>query len=231
MAPIRAGAAIGPDEGGGRTLAEQDLLVAMSLCQMGEWDKAQGLLKKANRKDPSSTTIYIRMVRLNNLLKALENPSSKTQKEFLGNGSEAKLLLDGVRLHVEGRSSEAMTLLRYVQLTRRHDERVNNLIRHVISAGGLDAPSELEDPEKEIKRKLKMTAELFDGKRYEEALEVCKQLVQLAPDLEIVRTRLGSIYFALGDKASAKKEYDNALSLNPNDEVLRDFMRAQGWRE
>ena len=62
------------------TLAEQDLLVAMSLCQMGEWEKSQDLFKKAFRKDPSSTTIYLRMVRLNNLLKALGNPSQKAQK-------------------------------------------------------------------------------------------------------------------------------------------------------
>ena len=201
----------------------------MSLCQMGGGEKTQDLFKKAFRKDPSSTTIYLRMVRLNNLLKALGNPSQKAQKEFIGSGSEAKLLIDGVRLHVEGRSAEAMTLLRYVQLYRRHDERLNNLIRHVILIGKLDTDAQPEDPEKEVKRKLKIVGELYDAERYEEAVEVCKELVQLAPDLSIARTRLGSIYFAMGDTVKARKEYDNALYLNPDDEVLRDFMRSQGW--
>ena len=122
-----------------------------------------------------------------------------------------------------------MTLLRYVQLYRRHNERLNNLIRHVISVGKLDEDTETEDPDKEVKRKLKRVGEMYDAERYEDALEECKKLVELAPDLAIARTRLGSIYFALGDKVSARKEYDNALYLNPDDEVLRDFMRTQGW--
>lgn len=216
------------------TLPEQDLLVAMSLCDMGEWGKTLALFKKALAKNPADTNIYLRIVRLNNLIKSLgfsssEGASRKEQKKFIGTGSEANLILDSVRLHVEGRSAEAMTLLHYVQTYRRHDERLNNLIRHVISAGKLDAEAEPSDPEKEVKAKLKAVEALFSQKRYDEALEVSQELVRLAPDLAIVRTRLGSIYYALGDPVSARKEYDNALYLNPNDEALSDFMRSQGW--
>lgn len=218
------------------TLPEQDLLAAMSLCDMGEWGKALALFKKALAKNPGDTNIYLRMVRLNNLIKSMgfssrKGAARKEQKKFIGTGSEAKLLLDGVRLHVEGRSAEAMTLLHYVQTYRRHDELLNNLIRHVISSGKLDVEAEPADPEKEVKTKLKAVEALFSQKRYDEALEACQELVRLAPDLAIARTRLGSIYYALGDQVSARREYDNALQLNPNDEMLRGFMRSQRWLE
>ena len=42
-------------------------------------------------------------------------------------------------------------------------------------------------------------------------------------------TRVGSAYHMLGDKERAKKAFLKALELRPDDEITRQFIRAQGW--
>ena len=65
-------------------------------------------------------------------------------------------------------------------------------------------------------------------RNYDAAIRACKDALQLDPNNALAWTRLGSAYFASGDKTNAANAYKNALKLNPEDSKLRQFVTQQG---
>lgn len=59
---------------------------------------------------------------------------------------------------------------------------------------------------------------------YEKAKEECLKALRLTPNLAFAHTRLGSIYFKLGDKPNALKEWRISLQLEPNNPQLWEMI-------
>jgi hypothetical protein len=81
-----------------------------------------------------------------------------------------------------------------------------------------------------IKEKLRKAAKGFYIRQFDSAAKECEEVAVLDDENPVAWTRLGSAYYMLGDKEKAKKAYQKALEINPNDVVTRNFMDAQGWR-
>jgi Flp pilus assembly protein TadD len=81
-----------------------------------------------------------------------------------------------------------------------------------------------------VKEKLRKAALAFYIQRFDDAVTECEQVVLLDEKSVVAWTRLGSAYFMMGDKEGSKKAYKKALELNPNDNVIKQFMDAQGWK-
>lgn len=81
-----------------------------------------------------------------------------------------------------------------------------------------------------VKEKLRKAAKYFYIQQFGLAVKECEEAVLLDENNAVAWTRLGSAYFMLGDKEKTKKAYLQALKLNPNDTVTRQFMEAQGWK-
>ena len=64
----------------------------------------------------------------------------------------------------------------------------------------------------------------FYNKNYRLALKEYLVVTTLMPDLTVAHLRLGSIYFLLGDKKSAKRSWDTALELEPNNIDLQKMI-------
>jgi Flp pilus assembly protein TadD len=113
---------------------------------------------------------------------------------------------------------------------RPTDQRLADLTAYVEQIGKVkpDATAGMS-PEEIVTLKLKKIENLFDESRYDDALKVCQELVKLSPEQPLARTRLGSIYYAMGDVVNARREYEKALQLAPDDKPLREFMKMQGW--
>lgn len=67
--------------------------------------------------------------------------------------------------------------------------------------------------------------ELYYKKEFKAALEEYKTVVSLLPTFPMGHVRLGSIYYQLGDKYRAKKAWEKALELEPNNPSLRDYLK------
>lgn len=66
--------------------------------------------------------------------------------------------------------------------------------------------------------------DIYEG-RYDLAIRKCKVVLGLQPDNILALKRLGSAYFALGDKRKAKATWGRALELSPGDSELKGFIR------
>ncbi len=81
-----------------------------------------------------------------------------------------------------------------------------------------------------IKEKLRKAAQGFYLKQFDAAAKECEEVAVLDEQNPVAWTRLGSAYYMLGDKEKAKRAYQKALEIDPNDKVTGKFMDAQGWR-
>ncbi len=79
-----------------------------------------------------------------------------------------------------------------------------------------------------VERKLVVLAKSLYQRDYEGAIRAGKEAVMLNPNHALAWTRLGSAYFASGDKLEAAEAYRKALDLEPTNNQLRQFMKMQG---
>lgn len=81
-----------------------------------------------------------------------------------------------------------------------------------------------------VKEKLRKAASAFYIQQFTSAVIECEEAALLDDANAMVWTRLGSAYFMMGDTDKTKKAYRRALELNPNDNVLRQFIESRGWK-
>ncbi|MBI5244563.1 MAG: tetratricopeptide repeat protein [Elusimicrobia bacterium] len=76
--------------------------------------------------------------------------------------------------------------------------------------------------------KMKRAMDAIYARRFEAAVTLLREALWLDPGNVMAWTRLGSAFFASGDRPKAAEAYREALRLNPADEKLRQFVRSQG---
>ena len=81
-----------------------------------------------------------------------------------------------------------------------------------------------------IQEKLNKAAEIFYEQRFESALRQCEEVLLLDDKNAVAWTRLGSVYYAMGDREKARNIYEKAVKLDPSDQQTIDFMKMQGWK-
>lgn len=79
-----------------------------------------------------------------------------------------------------------------------------------------------------VERRLMVLAKALYQRDYDGAIRAGKEAVMLNPQHTLAWTRLGSAYFASGNKLEASAAYRKALDLDPANQQLRAFMKAQG---
>ena len=207
----------------------------VALYENGDWLGAQSILDRALKSDPTNAMIDMQLNRLSSFIKALNLPSDKrvaraAHKEFLGEGDAGRLIQDGAILYVQGNESSADLLFHQALNYRGQDKRLEDVTAFIEKTAHIKSPAEgAVSPQELVNLKLKRVEDHFALGNYEEALKICQDVIQLAPEMALPRVRLGSIYYAMGDQIRARKEYQKALELDPKNETVRAFMRLQGW--
>jgi tetratricopeptide (TPR) repeat protein len=219
-----------------RALADTYFKEAQTRLVLGDWAGAKEWMDRARKADSTRADIAIQSERLSGAWRALGFPvrrkaASEEQQRFLGTGEPARLIREGLNTFIGGgNDAAASTFLRQAMAHRPTDQRLADLTAYVEQIGKVkpDATAGMS-PEEIVTLKLKKIENLFDESRYDDALKVCQELVKLSPEQPLARTRLGSIYYAMGDVVNARREYEKALQLAPDDKPLREFMKMQGW--
>lgn len=75
--------------------------------------------------------------------------------------------------------------------------------------------------------KMKQGVEAVYARRFNVATNILRESLWLDPANALAWTRLGSAYFAMGDRRRAKIAWTKALGINPGDDKLRRFMKQQ----
>ena len=218
-----------------RALADTYFKEAQTRLALGDWAGAKEWMDRARKADSTLPAVVSESERLNGAWRTVGFPmrrkaAAEEVQRFIGTGEPARLVREGLKSFVEGSDADASALLRQAMAYRPTDQRLADLAAFVEKTGKIKPDTEPGlAPEEIVTLKLKKVEDFFDAGRYNDALKICQELVRVAPEQPLARERLGSIYYATGDIVKARKEYEKALQLAPDDKPLREFMKMQGW--
>jgi tetratricopeptide (TPR) repeat protein len=193
--------------------ASRSLDMALSLdARLGD----NGWKSKAKRL--KELTLALGLAERNDLVSAYSEETTQSNEAhqavlaLLDSDDELAMLLAHASYGIDTKDIAFRDLLNtFAALTHR------NVIRDDIMA-----------PDLLVEKRLVDLSRLVYHRDYENAIRAGRQAVMLNPNHAMAWTRLGSAYFASGNKSEAVAAWRRALDLEPNNEPLRQFMKAQG---
>jgi tetratricopeptide (TPR) repeat protein len=75
--------------------------------------------------------------------------------------------------------------------------------------------------------KMQLALEYVYDSKYLKAIEECNQVLDLEPNHVLALTRMGSAYYAMGQREEARGFWTKALSLDPDNQMLRNTLKGK----
>jgi tetratricopeptide (TPR) repeat protein len=170
--------------------------------------------------------------RLSEIIKNLKLREMPQKIKILSKISEqSNLAHESIIAYIEGKNTKSFLL---AQAAFGTDPRKDTIFEEYLNL--MSKLSEIEIRRDEIlsrtaliKEKLKKAAAAFYVQKFDQTIKELEELLMLDENNELAWTRLGSAYYAAGDKVKAKRTYEKVLEINPNNKTVLEFMKIQGW--
>ena len=168
--------------------------------------------------------------RLRKLVKTLElETHPEDQKTFAANTPAAFIAYQSVQAYIGNEEDRASLLAHSALGSSPRDPSYRRLLDAIVSLTGKEKKrDEILPPARLMGLKMKHAVDEVYRRRFPSAIESLRAALWLDPNNGIAWTRLGSCYYATGDKERAAAAYRKALQLNPSDARLKAFMEKQG---
>lgn len=225
---------------GGRTrrlesFAREYLNNALGELERRDYAKAARDLESALGVDPALAEEGWRLKakRLREIVVALELDRRPETRESMmkSQSAQAALAHQAILAYMEREDAKAMLFAHAAHGQDTRQPVYHELLRALSSLTRMDLRREDILPvDSLIARRLKETADAVYARRYETAVRAGREAVTLDPNGALAWTRLGSAYFAQGDRDNAASCWRNALKIEPENEKLRQFMGQQGMQ-
>jgi len=139
------------------------------------------------------------------------------------------ILRRGLRHHIrpDGDPEVAIVAARYARSLKPDDLRLGALVDY-LERQYPTVVAAMERPEKDmnvIDQILFVALNDFYEGRYDRVVRKCRIILELQPRNVLALKRLGSAYFALGQKDRARETWTRALEISPGDAELKDYIR------
>lgn len=190
--------------------------LAIQKTQAGAFRDALSAIQKAERLVPSDGSF-------SELRRKLESVTSilpaATQATTAGNS-----IRRGVLRYTENDGVRALNSLRYAAQIGS-DANVDRLVKLLEREYPEIEPPVLPRGKTLVDYKLQLSLEyVYDG-QFLKAINECNHVLDMDPDNVLALTRMGSAYYAMGQKQEAKGLWTRALKLDPSNDVLKQFLR------
>lgn len=171
-----------------------------------------------------------RAARLRRFVKGVDLESHiEDQEAFRQDSPAAFMAYQVVNAWLEGEEDRAMLLAHATAGTinrhggyRRLLDTIGQLTGRKVDRDAILPPARL------AAMRMKAGVDAVYQRRFAVAVEALRDSLWLEPNNAVAWTRLGSAYFAMGDKPRAAAAWKKALEINPADEKLKAFMTTQG---
>ena len=166
---------------------------------------------------PSDTLVPIYIERLKTVTEVIT--------QFMSPGKEGDLVRRGVSYYIDGDGKNAIKTIAYAlsivpenftieRLLNRLEEKTSIKAEKVSPMAGLTL----------VDQKLYECLIAFRKRDFWSAIDICEQILVLEPENMTALKRLGSAFFAIGEKEKAKDMWQKALAIEP-DKKLEDFIK------
>lgn len=174
-----------------------------------------------------------RASRLRRLVKALDLENHpEDQEAFKQENPAAFMAFQVVGAWLDGEEDRAMLLAHATAGTINRHGGYRRLLDGIASLTGRKVDRDAVLPPARLAAlRMKQGVDSIYQRRFGPAVESLRDALWLEPNNAVAWTRLGSAYFAQGDKPRAAAAWKKALEINPADDKLKAFMAAQGLFE
>jgi len=153
------------------------------------------------------------------------------QKSLAQAGEQQDTAYESMKAYLEGKDLKALLLAEAALGSNTKESLFAEFLNNISKAVNIPVRREEIVPRSAlVQEKLKKSAAAFYMQRYEAAVRECEEALLLDDTKALGWIRLGSSYYAMGDRIRSRKAYERALELAPEDKVTSEFMRMQGWK-
>ncbi|MBI4396305.1 MAG: tetratricopeptide repeat protein [Elusimicrobia bacterium] len=219
--PVSTGPAVSEQK---RVLAVENKKAGNVALQSGRYQVAYQKFDLAAKYNPED-------VQLKDYLRKLQ-PVSEAVPVLSGNDKKALLMRNAIDGYFRGDDTTAWNSVVYASQLWPDDRRIGQL-RELIEREFAESKSKqkLLPGINLVQQKLQEALELIYAGRYIAAINNCKEVLDLEPNNVTALTRLGSAYWAMGNKTEARKHWKRALFFEPNNQQLQQFLEQAGSGE
>jgi cytochrome c-type biogenesis protein CcmH/NrfG len=211
--------------------AAEYLAEAQAVLQRREYLKAlEGLETAMGLDDRLGAEWKAKSERLRRLVKRMSLDSHPEDAQVLAEDSQASLVAyASIEAYMSREEDRAVLLAHAAQGAEPGKGAYGRLLDALTGLSGRPIErDQILPPVRLAEFKMRKALEDIYAHRYEAAAGLLRESLWLDPSNALAWTRMGSAYFASGDKERAAQAWRKALELNPGDEKLKTFMIQQG---
>lgn len=183
----------------------------------GNYKQSLATFEKAKEVYPDATDVDIYIERIK-LISSLYSVISSKDKI-------SRLLVRGINFYINGDNISAVKVINYAASLAPEDKTILRLLTTLEEKTGVRA-EKIESPAgMTIVDKLHNESLVAFRKRdYATVVKICEEILLLEPEDVLAYKRLGSAFFAMGERNKAVQMWEQALRLNPRDDKLRQMI-------
>lgn len=196
----------------------QDLFQkAFEQVRMGNYKDAQSKLLDAEHLNPTDKII-------SDLRQKIDSVVAITPQAPV-NATTGDLVKRGVVEYLQNEPSKSLNFLLYAQQKDPADKTLPGLVDLVKQAFPNETTDILDARLNLIDQKLQRALEKIYSGEYLVAAKECQEVLDLEPENALALTRLGSVYYAMGQVKQARVYWRQASALDPKNDVLKSFLQ------
>lgn len=200
-----------------RQKAQQLFQEAFESVQKGDFKKAHESFMEAERTNPTDKTLSDLRQKMGAIVDIVPQVAS-------AESASGDLVLKGVMQFLQNEPSKSINFLLYAQQKDPKDANVPLLLDLVKRTFPNESSEILDARLNLIDQKLQKALEKIYSGEYLIAAKECQEVLDLEPENPLALTRLGSVYYAMGQVKQAREYWKQALERDPKNDVLKSFM-------
>jgi len=190
---------------------------AFEQVRQGSFTQAHSSFMEAERLNSSDKMISELRLKMDSVIAIL--PQAPGAESASGD-----LIRKGVLQFLQNEPSKSLNFLLYAQQKDANDKSIPALV-DLVKRSFPNETSEILDARLNlIDQKLQKALEKIYSGEYLVAAKECQEVLDLEPDNALALTRLGSVYYAMGQVKQAREYWKQALEEDPKNDVLKSFM-------
>ncbi|NIM02854.1 tetratricopeptide repeat protein [bacterium] len=141
----------------------------------------------------------------------------------------AKLIKQAVLSYLDGDIKLTINALRYLSSMEPEDREVDRLLKTIARVEGVDLIEDITPGMSLVDQKLYNALNYFYEGKYDMTIREAQDVLTLEPNNALAYKRIGSAFFAMGQREKAKNAWEKSLQMNPADRSLKEFLDR--WEE
>jgi len=190
---------------------------AFDQVRQGNFKQAHDQFMEAERLNSSDKMISDLRLKMDSVIAIL--PQAPPAESATGD-----LIRKGVLQFLQNEPSKALNFLLYAQQKDANDKSVPALVDLVKRTFPNESSEILDARLNLIDQKLQKALEKIYSGDYLIAAKECQEVLDLEPENALALTRLGSVYYAMGQVKQAREYWKQALEQDPKNDVLQSFL-------